>query len=100
MAASRGSDRDWGLANREKEKPSSFVPPIIMMDYDSLDPLCNLYDDLGFDSGDESDTNVNDNARLLQQMEEDDISDEEYEEQLEEILAYSTAVHEEVEATL
>lgn len=58
------------------------------MDDDSLvDPLCNL-DDIGFDSGDKGHTNAN--ARLLQQMKEDDISDEEYKEQLEEILAYST----------
>ena len=62
----------------------------IMIDDDSLDPLCNLHDDIGFDPGDEGDTNANANARLLQQMEEDDISDEEYEEQLEEMLAYCT----------
>ena len=55
-------------------------------------------DDIEFDSGDESNTSANANTRLLQQVEGDDISDEEFEEQLEDILAYSTVVHEEVEA--
>ena len=58
-------------------------------------------DDIEFDSGDKTTSNTtsaNANTRLLQQMEEDDISDEEFEEQLEDILANCTVVHEDVEA--